>query len=126
MYFNVVSIKEIFILEVLRNFKFLLRNGYSEPTVSISSLEANVSYSSKHRKISITMPDPDLIIIEIHNRSFTLKKNQINVNDLILDSHPEIEIPGLLNDKNVGTILKQYSNFISKNLSAVIKGEEWT
>jgi hypothetical protein len=125
MYFNVESIKEIFILEVLRNFKFLLQNGYSEPTVNISSIEANVSYSSKYRKINITMPDSDLIIIEIHNRSFSFKKNQINVNDLILNFHPEFEIPGLLNEKNVGTTLKKYSNFICKNLSAIIKGEVW-
>ena len=72
------------------------------------------------------MPDSDLIIIEIHNRSFSFKKNLINVNDLILNFHPEIEIPGLLNDKTVGIILKKYSKFICENLSAIIKGKEWS
>lgn len=125
MYFKVKNIREVFIIEVLRNFEFLLRDGYSDPIVSIYPLEVNVSYSSKYRKINITMPDPDLIVIEIYNRSFSLKKNLLNVNNLILDSHPEIEIPGLLNEKNVGIVLKKYSNFICENLSSIIAGKEW-
>ncbi|KAB2859502.1 MAG: hypothetical protein KF732_03590 [Flavobacteriales bacterium] len=125
MYFKVESIREVFILEVLRNFKFLLLIGYSDPIIGIYPLETNVSYSSKNREINITMPDPDLIVIEIINRSFSFKKNVINVNDLILSSHPDIKISGLLNENNLGIILKKYSDFIREDIFSIIKGEEW-
>lgn len=121
------GMNELFMIEAIRNFDFLIGLGYQINNINLYRQEPGVSYLSKKlkREIIICMPDPDLIVIDVYNRSFSLKKNNININQLIMDKYSEIIIPGILNEENLSIVLKKYSDFILENLSSIIEGKEW-
>jgi len=125
-----ISFNELFLIEVCRNFYFLGKIGYSVNNIFLYYPEPVISFKAAgiKKKFSIGLnvyQGSATVWFTIHNYSFSLKKNAINFNKRITEKYPEIELTDKVDNKNMGEVLFNYSNFIQKNFMPIMEGKVW-
>jgi hypothetical protein len=119
-----LNFNEIFLIEVLRDFSFLVKLGYEVIAVSVYGRDPFVIYQNSliDRKISISWEGDLLMTIERSRKLFPLKKEN---SFLIVSNY--YEFFGIKNNKssNPNEKISMNATLLQTKFIEILKGNSW-
>ena len=119
-----LDIEEHFVIEIMRNYRFLYEYDYNINSVLVHFREFGVTYRSDKakREIQLYWWLPEYFFCAIVNNKYIWKK--IMIRDLYKYFHCEY-LDVKINPNNYSEFIKNNAEFAKSNLLPLLKGEEW-